>query len=110
MPDRLALLPLRERSSRKNPIRTIIAGNRRSNPAGSLGVLIVERFDNGMFDAPQRERIDAVARQSAIALDNAQSHENVPFMPLLQAIGASRMVCSSSAVAQDGCRAGCRRG
>ena len=55
-----------------------------------LGALIVERFDNGTFDAPLRERIEAVARQSAIAIANAQSHENVPFIPLLESLGRVR--------------------
>ena len=72
-------------------------------------MLIVERFDNGMFDAPQRERMIAVARQSAIALDNAQSHRERAVHAAVASDGASRMVCSSSAVAQDGCRAGRRR-
>ncbi len=53
-----------------------------------MGVLIVERFDVGAFDPPQRQRIAAVARQSALALGNARKYQNVPFLPLLQGLGA----------------------
>ena len=82
----LAVLPLREIKPREADPEDERPG-KPAEPGRLLGVLIVEKFDNAAFDAPQRERIEAVARQSGIALSNAQSHENVPFMPLLQALG-----------------------
>jgi biotin carboxyl carrier protein len=82
----LAVLPLRaieppEPDSADQPAGVPLPAER------LVGMLIVERFDNGIFDPPMRERIVAVARQSALALANAQEHENVPFMPLLRALG-----------------------
>ncbi len=53
-----------------------------------IAALVVERFDGGGFDASQRERIGAVARQSASAIANARTYENVPLMPLWRALGA----------------------
>jgi biotin carboxyl carrier protein len=59
-------------------------------PRKPLGMLVVEQFDNGRFDLPQRERILAVARHSAVALGNAQRYKSIPFRPWLEALGRAR--------------------
>ncbi len=51
-----------------------------------LGSLIVERFEGGGFGEAERQRIGAVARQSAAALRNAQTYQRVPLSPLWRAL------------------------
>ncbi|HEX3997360.1 MAG TPA: HlyD family efflux transporter periplasmic adaptor subunit [Pirellulales bacterium] len=82
----MAVLPLHAIEPRE-PAPTKESPGKLPEPGRLVGVLIAERFDNGIFDPPQRERIEAVARQSAVALANAQAYRNVPFMPALQAVG-----------------------
>ncbi len=85
----LAVLPLRTIEPPKSQAEEEPMARQAESPQ-IIGVLIAERFDNGMFDAAQRERIEAVARQSGLALGNAQTFRNVPFMPLLLGLGKIR--------------------
>jgi multidrug efflux pump subunit AcrA (membrane-fusion protein) len=57
------------------------------NSAQPFAALIVERFDAAGFDAAERERIAAVCRQSASALANVETYENVPLLPVWRALG-----------------------
>lgn len=82
----LAVLPLHaieppKPAEEDRPLR------RKSEPGRLVGLLIAEKFESGVFDPAQRQRIEAIARQSALALGNAQAHQNVPFIRLLQAVG-----------------------
>lgn len=52
-----------------------------------MAALIVERFDAAGFDAAARERIAAICRQSASALANVETYENVPLLPIWRALG-----------------------
>jgi multidrug efflux pump subunit AcrA (membrane-fusion protein) len=57
------------------------------NSAQPIAALIVERFDAAGFGAAERERIAAACRQSASALANVETYENVPLLPVWRALG-----------------------
>lgn len=85
----LAVLPLHTIEPPKPQIEQEQVA-RPAKPSRLVGVLIAERFETGLFDPPQRERIEAVARQSGLALGNAEALRNVPFMAVLQTLGKLR--------------------
>jgi multidrug efflux pump subunit AcrA (membrane-fusion protein) len=82
----IALIPLWAEAT---PYSDESAGalHRRGKP---LGMLVVEKFDDGRFDPAQRERILAVARHSAVALSNAHDYQSIPLRPTLEALGRVR--------------------
>ena len=70
----LAIIPLME----EEPDQT---GGRRRPP---VGVLVVEQFDSSRADDALRQRVAAVARQSAPALRNALDYQSIPFLPVMK--------------------------
>jgi hypothetical protein len=70
----LAIIPLLDEQSDET-------GTNRQLP---VGVMVVEQFDSSQAGDALRQRVAAVARQSAPALRNAQEHQSIPFLPVLK--------------------------
>ena len=83
----MAFIPL---WSEVNPADDEAGAGKRKTARRPLGMLIIEQFDNGRFEPPQRERILAVARHSAVALSSARTYQSIPFRPTLEALGRVR--------------------
>lgn len=53
-----------------------------------LGALVVERFDGPRRDPGLESRCASLARHAALALQNAQTHEGLPLLPLMRWLGS----------------------
>jgi hypothetical protein len=78
----LAVFPLIPGSEETSP-----SSDKRENRQ-PVGALIIERFEGTSDTGLLRHRSEVVARQGALALSNAQEFSNLPFLSILQLIGA----------------------
>jgi len=60
-----------------------------SGPAVRLGAIVAEKFDEAVNDAAFRQRLEGVARHTAIAMDNALAIDRIPMLPTLKTLGAA---------------------
>jgi multidrug efflux pump subunit AcrA (membrane-fusion protein) len=81
----VAVLPLR----RPPPPEGVDEKHVDSSP---IGALIIERIEDTRPKEGMLDRIHVVAEHSAVALANAQEHENLFLMPLWRTIGKSRVL------------------
>jgi len=63
--------------------------DKREKLAAKIGVLVAEQFQVGTCDDAFRQRVEAVGRHSATAMDNALSIRRVPFFSTLHSLGRS---------------------
>jgi len=82
--------------------------NRRAKrkPADTVGVLVVEQFQQAKLPEDMLERLRVVQEHASLALSNAQQHEGIFLMPLWRALGRCRAVVAArslSILALVGC-------
>lgn len=69
--------------------------NKREEPEGPIGALIVEQIEDSRVEGSLVQRSDVVCRHSSTALANALEHQNLFLMPVWRAIGKARWIVSA---------------
>jgi biotin carboxyl carrier protein len=72
------------------PLHAAAVGDPRDGSRPIIGALVVEHFSQPEAASETSRRIEAVARQGAIALTNALDYENVPLARFWRALGMPR--------------------
>jgi len=68
---------------------------RQRRRAETVGVLVVEQFQQARLPEDMQERLRVVQEHAALALANAQEHEGLFLMPLWRALGHCRAVVAA---------------
>jgi len=60
-----------------------------------VGALVAEWFQSSSFDGGKRARVELVAEHGKVALANALAHTSLPFYPVLEFLGRSRVLTTA---------------
>jgi multidrug efflux pump subunit AcrA (membrane-fusion protein) len=69
--------------------------NKREEPEGPIGALIIEQIEDSRVSGTVVQRAEVVCRHSSTALANALEHQNLFLMPVWRTLGKTRWIVSA---------------